>query len=639
MNKKLSKMICTALAVGFVAVPGVYAEEAAEFSLDKVVVTALRAESKDLTTPAYVHVINNEQLKATGAVNLIEALKFREGFSYYSLGPQGHSNGSMSSRLIIRGVEKGTLVMLNGIPLNMNGWYQLDSIPLDKIEKVEVVSGGASVLYGSEAFGGVINIITKQTLENSYTTSFGSYGQQDHNLSLQAGKLAINTQYNEMGTVRKITGPNGGTAATAYYTNYDGAQRTNFNATYVFDPHLTMSYDYSEDHIDRSYHLVSDDSLRPPGSNPMAKNTASIHDDDKKNVFTALYQNGTVKMKSFYSQRELYDENKLSTGVLNGAYTDTISVLGYDGQNSWKISSGNLLAGLGWQHEKYKKNISNGSQSSVGPLTRDNYSLYTQATHEFDDQNTLILGARQQWISAERQSSHSELLPQIQFLRRITDNQSWFVDINKSFRMPTFTELYVTNSMLTANSNLVPETGWSYETGWKFNFDDASLKVALYYMDITDKISYVKIAGKSTAQNFQNFKNMGVEARYEKSLNEHWNYQFGGSYSNPRQAGDDGKYESVFNRLQLSGGVTYTQDQWTTDLSANYLAVRSHNLKPMLPVNLAVKYKVDSLSSWILSVDNLFDRKDIMTNDAVTDTAPEYYAMPRSFRLGYTSRF
>ena len=242
LKRNLSKTIMAALALGFMVMPNVQAEESPEFSLDRVVVTALREESKDLTTPAYVHILSNADLKATGATNLMEALKFQEGFSYYSQSQQGHSSGGMSSQIVIRGVEKGTLVLINGVPLNLNGWYQLDSIPLENIEKVEVVSGGGSVLYGSEAFGGVINIITKKTIENSYSTSFGSEGMQDHHLNMQVGKLSFSGQYSELGTVEHVTGVNANrtTPSKPYYTNYDGNQRTNLSTTYTFDPHLSF---------------------------------------------------------------------------------------------------------------------------------------------------------------------------------------------------------------------------------------------------------------------------------------------------------------------------------------------------------------------------------------------------------------
>src|SRR5574344_1709324 len=101
------------------------------------------------------------------------ALKFGTGLYFQSQGTKGTSQGTMNSKIIIRGVEKGTLVLVDGVPLNQSGRYNLEDIPTDLVERVEIVRGGGSVLYGSEATGGVINIITKGKRENSVKTSFG----------------------------------------------------------------------------------------------------------------------------------------------------------------------------------------------------------------------------------------------------------------------------------------------------------------------------------------------------------------------------------------------------------------------------------------------------------------------------------
>ena len=121
------------------------AAETEEFALEEVTVTALRYKSKNLETPADVSSYSREQLKATGATNLADALKYQAGLLYSSMGPHGQSWGSMTSEITIRGVDDGTLVMLNGVPINMNGKYYLEKIPLEQVEKVEVLKGGGSV--------------------------------------------------------------------------------------------------------------------------------------------------------------------------------------------------------------------------------------------------------------------------------------------------------------------------------------------------------------------------------------------------------------------------------------------------------------------------------------------------------------
>ena len=84
------------------------------------------------------------------------------------MGPNGASWGTMTSEITIRGVERGTLILLDGVPLNQDGKYNLEDIPSDIIDRIEIVRGGGSVLYGSEASGGVINIITKKKRRQQY---------------------------------------------------------------------------------------------------------------------------------------------------------------------------------------------------------------------------------------------------------------------------------------------------------------------------------------------------------------------------------------------------------------------------------------------------------------------------------------
>lgn len=154
----------TALITGSVLWGGtsVFAEELQEYTLDPMLITAQRMETKDLETPAAVEVYTHEDLMATGGSNLQEALKFGTGLTFQSQGVKGTSQGTMNSKIIIRGVEKGTLVLIDGVPINQSGRYNLEDISPEIVEKVEVVRGGGAVLYGSEATGGVVNIITSK---------------------------------------------------------------------------------------------------------------------------------------------------------------------------------------------------------------------------------------------------------------------------------------------------------------------------------------------------------------------------------------------------------------------------------------------------------------------------------------------
>ena len=136
------------------------AEAADVYELEPVTVTASRYEKKDVDVASSTQVISKEALQMTGQDNLQQALGFLDSVSYVGMGPNGSAISSMTSKIVMRGVEDGTLVLVNGTPVNWRGKYNLEDIPADSIEKVEVVRGGGAVLYGSQATGGVINIIT-----------------------------------------------------------------------------------------------------------------------------------------------------------------------------------------------------------------------------------------------------------------------------------------------------------------------------------------------------------------------------------------------------------------------------------------------------------------------------------------------
>ena len=156
----LSKgLLMTMLITGAVIVNGgnvVFAagSETQSFTLDQMIVTATRYEKKDVDVPASTVILTAEDLKNTGATNLQVALSKVPGLAYKNFGPGGAAMGTMGTEINIRGVSNGTLVLVNGTPINLRGKYYLDSIPVENIERVEIVKGGGSVLYGSEAMGG-----------------------------------------------------------------------------------------------------------------------------------------------------------------------------------------------------------------------------------------------------------------------------------------------------------------------------------------------------------------------------------------------------------------------------------------------------------------------------------------------------
>lgn len=137
---KKSKILSCAVAFALTGFAGVGAADV--YQLDTVTVTANRYEKNEFDVPASIQVISQEKLVQTGQNNLQQAMGFMDGIVYSGMGPNGTAVSSMTSKAIIRGVTDGTVVLMNGTPINWRGKYNLEDIPLESIEKVEVVRGG-----------------------------------------------------------------------------------------------------------------------------------------------------------------------------------------------------------------------------------------------------------------------------------------------------------------------------------------------------------------------------------------------------------------------------------------------------------------------------------------------------------------
>lgn len=619
-------MICTALAVGFVAAPGVYAEEAAEFSLDKVVVTALRVESKDLETPAYVNVYTEEQLKNTGAANVLDAIRFTEGIIYHSMGPGGQSWGAMTSKAVIRGSEKGTLILINGVKMNMDGYYNLEDIPLQNVERVEIVKGAGSVLYGAEAFGGVINVITKKDVKNSFTYSQGSFGQKNHSISLHEDKFNITAVKQNMGTVKRLSDSGYGTG---------GSDKQSFQWSYNITDQLTFTHG----HIENEY-TFDKYAGTAPSINWNAKAQTSIYDDVKD--YARLHYDGEKWDINLYSNHQERDYDKF-TGLNTATKTHSnkeeyqFSEYGMDTQTSWQTSFATFLGGLGYSNEHYQKKVMLPTSSKTKiSKSRDSYSLFLQGSKNVSEATTIILGARQEYVDNSGDTL-AAFCPQLQVLTKLEENKTWFINTGKSFKMPTFNQLYDTAGQISgANADLTPEEGWNYETGLKWENKNSSIKVAVFHMDY-DAIKYVNKSAATDDPYYvpenMPFRNTGIEMSYQKQVNKAFSYLIGASYGNP-EIYSSGKWTQQYGRIQFNSSLKYQEDRWTTSLSASYLGDRAYTNKPQLPVNMTVAYSIDQNKTINLSLENLLDRRDINTH-----SASAYYSLPRSYRLGYTQLF
>lgn len=642
MDKSFSKsLLMTALITGTVLWGGnsVLAQEnEQEFTLDPMVITATRTEKRDVDVPASTTILSNQDLKNTGAQNLQVALGRVPGLIYKTFSPGGGAMGTMANEIAIRGVSNGTLVMLNGTPMNLRGKYFLDAIPVENVERVEIVKGGAGVLYGSEAMGGVINIITKKEFTNSVSVGYGNYGQQKYSASVGTDKVNVGYNLEKWGNVDTISRSDD---KGLKHTDMTGSEKRNLYVDYKINDNWNFLYNYFETNV--RYDTWFDDAYKEvPKGGALQQNREYV---TKQNLVQLLYQDDTLKANLYYNQNKLMANgftNYNTSGKFQGKIYDTDEknrTYGADVQKEWQLNSkGSLVLGGSYQNEFY-------DDYSSKVTDRHIYAVYGQYDHKFDDKNELIVGARETWTTGGyRDQNYDNFSMSGQYVHKLDDDDSLYANVTQSFIMPNFSQMYGASDTAIANPDLKPQKGVSYEAGWKRVTDSHSWKAAVYHIDITDNISATWDTDKTEYQyKNEDFKNTGIELSCDIEGKNGWSYNWGVNYMDPKVKGTKKPYwDRKYGRVQLNGGITYSKDKWVSSLQGTYLAERvgtpssshSYHEKPYFLTSLTTTYNADKQNSFTLTMDNLLDREDNLSH-----SGSEYYSTPFNFMLTYNYKF
>ena len=669
MKKMTKAMLMTALILGSVSMgTAVEANELNTFALDEYVVTATRYEKRAVDVAASVEVFDQERLQATGASNLYEALQYGTGLLVNQYGNGGSSMGNMTSKIVIRGNTNGTLVLVNGMPINLRGTYDLNDIPVENIERVEVVRGGGSVLYGSDATGGVINIITKKERQNFVKAAVGNFGQQEYVASVQADKLGFSYKYSKWGSVDNV-GIN--KSDGVYDRDWKGPENNNFDLTYKFNDNLSLMASYNES----TYHYLTTAWKKSMGKPTTYTPPNDTKQEVKRNNIQLTYEDDGFKATAYYVDRDREKNGKiLENGDFLNHDEETAKNYGLDIQKSFNVKDAKFLIGASYQKEnyeveefeiKYKKDnlISDTLEvpgSSGGNQSRDNYSIYMQYDRKLSDANSVILSARESWTNnSPTGDEFDNFSGQVQFIHKLNDNESLYASAGQSFKMPTLYQNYTNGG-----ADLEPQEGTHYELGWKKDIDDNRfLRVALFDYEVENNISAKKNEEDNTKWEYtnENIKNTGIEAEYALVSNKGFGYNISASYGNPKTQSID-KYDYDFgwqkdsNKFELKAGLTYRMDKWKAAMNAAYVSgrhgfkttraktmggtttpasVSTFDAKAYLLTNLNVEYQAQKDLSFFATINNIFDRDDVV----FYSNSAEYYCTPVNFLIGMKYSF
>lgn len=641
-EKKRTLAILAAFAGASLAGTGYAAEQATAdqvevHDLNETVVTAQRREKRDIDTPATMTIITAKEIEKAGYRNVFEAIDQQIGSTSTSYGEAGQDFGLAAGRLTLRGYDRGTLVMVNGVPMNLKNYPSTENIPANMVERIEIVKGAASTLYGAEAMGGVVNIILKkptaQESEFKLSQTVGNYFKKSE--ATYAGDRIIVDVSREWS--KDLPHSNGfGINKISYVDWWVGkGKKSRVGIIAQLTDELSFNYNYMEGDITRGGNRYKKNgagtALVPEGAKYNYRyndfrHTASLVYQGKENGIHAILGYNYRKVDGYNNLTHMSQD---SNAIMDGQI--------FDVQKNWKFGKDSMV--LGYSYKREAIDLSEKKRSAV----RTGNSLYASYSKQFTPKFNVTLGLRGEFIN-DPEEDQRVFVPQFQTEYKFDRNTAWYINIGKAFQMPT-----VDDSFRYTNFNpngLKPESGWTYETGVKIRRGNDTWKAAVYHMDMKNKIGWRYDAGTDThyAVNTGQFRNTGVELAYAKRFNDAWSLTLGGSVSNPEVQDPSTrakKWVQDAGRLEGLVRLDYQMAKWQGNLNLKYLGDREYvaqrfgaaqDVPDKIQLNMNVIYTAGKDDVVSLGIYNLLNRENYSNRYGNLD-------LGRNFRLTYTHAF
>ncbi|KAA6321732.1 iron complex outermembrane receptor protein, partial [termite gut metagenome] len=483
-------------------------KDSLNFSLDEIIVTGTRAQVNRNNVPMTISVINRNDIEESSESALLPVLSERiPGMFVTERGITGFGVSSGGSGgITVRGVggspTTGVLVLIDGHPQYMGimGHHLPDAYVASDIERVEVVRGPASILYGSNAMGGVINIITRKQNQDGWSTNgrlmYGSYHTQKYMLNggWKHGKSDVFASINHDRT-------NG-------HRNNSGFHITNAytRAGYGLSEYFRVWGDVS----------VASFTAQNPGTiaRPLFDNIADII----RGVASATLENnygqnyGALKLFYNFGDHHVNDGYAEGSNPLDFRFRSKDNNFGAALYQIFKPVNGNEITagidlksygGRAW-NDPLDKNNPDEVQVDTTTYEVAGYAIMQQTLFE---KLTLNIGLRYEY----NPTFGGEWVPQAGLAYRPFPYTTLKASVSKGFRSPTIRELYYKASWAAANPNLEPERLTNYEVSAGRDFLERRLSVELtgYVVDGSNLIQVQSIDGGNRNVNTGKFNNKG----------------------------------------------------------------------------------------------------------------------------------
>lgn len=575
MQKKMSKgMLMAALICGSLSVLNVAsAEEMQTFEMDEFVVTAARTETRLVDTPANISVVGAEQIEERKYQDMGEVLKDVDGVTVLDTGVGTKEkmiklNGDDRVLILVDGRRVGTEMGSNA---GGRGSVDMNQLPdTSMIERVEVLKGAGGALYGSEAVGGVINIITKKAGYNNGKVSlgFGSFGAEDKKIMYSAKKgktgVTVSASQYEQDYYKYRDAKTDTTKRWAYPTDFKN-EKVSLNLTHEFTDttNLTVGYDYSK------YEGMSP-------SSPLNDHYTTVFKQDKttENVYAKydwLLNGADQGYIQFYHNELEYNNVSVINYSGNSFGFMNEKTNGLDIQQAFTTSDTNkLVAGLSWRESDVTAKGDNTYDEGV-----DNTAIFVSDTWEFAPTWTLNVGIRYD----DHSHAGDDTTMSAGLNKKLDDYSHIYFNWSEVFRAPTTDDLFYHGEMagmgpVNGNPDLKPETGETWTLGYATKLNEkTNFGINYFESDLEDAINWEWVRDTATgdyvgfAENVDKQKKRGLEVilghnfNDNVSVNASYTYLRVQDYDNGSYVRDRNYYPNVY-RL----GLNYKDGKWDTNI-------------------------------------------------------------------------
>ncbi len=492
-----------AIASAFTAT-AVYAEDAAVNPIEVIVVTASGYEQNLLEAPATISVISADELKKKSYTDVTDALKHVAGVQIMG--------GGVEQSIMLRGMSSDyTLFLIDGKPAQSNEAFGLNGTqagtpihflpPIEAIERIEVIRGPASSLYGSDAMGGVINIITKK-VHNEFNGSITSeYSRADSSNKVNEDgnqtSLYLNAPLIKDVLSLQLTGAVQNQQESLFLGGDDSAASDPDYSKKNVGSKLGWQLD-KENVLTLGHSYTEQERSATPGKSIAADSEATYNKSIKNNYFvTHDGSYGSLLLKSYLNYDTTKNPTRVNETTGNGISFDVLTV---NSQASYFIDQHSLSAGVSYEDENLQDGASNGLRPPVVPdanavvkMERYQYSLYLEDQWQALDDLTLTLSGRYD----DNEKFGSEISPKAYAVYNLNDEFVLKGGVTSGFKAPSLrqsaTDFGSTSrgGVVIGNPDLMPETSLNYEIGLGYHNAGQELSGSLtaYQTNYNDKIN------------------------------------------------------------------------------------------------------------------------------------------------------